>query len=235
MTSVLDRRPAHAPPPESRSEARRRRVVRLARSRWTRFGLPALAGLCALAAATALEFPALSNWYAGRAQQALAAQLDNPTIGSSKAVPGDGAAVGRIDVPAIGLDMVVVQGVTAGDLAKGPGHYPQTAMPCAPGNAGIAGHRTTFLHPFSNLNELAAGDTIEIVTPRLSCTYLVTGAPVAVSPRDTAVLAGSNGQSLLTLTTCTPRGSAAQRLVVQAVLLPKSLRPAPSSVKGNAA
>ncbi|HZU79988.1 MAG TPA: sortase, partial [Acidimicrobiales bacterium] len=96
-------------------------------------------------------------------------------------------------------------------------------------------HRTTFLHPFYDLNALHAGDVIDVSTPAVSCSYVVIGRPFAVSPKDTAVLADTPGQHILTLTTCTPIGSAAQRLVVRAVMLPASLRPAPSSVAGNAA
>jgi len=201
-------------------------MSQLAVSRWVRVGLPVLAVLGAAAAVVALEFPAISSLYTGNAQKALAAQLDDPTIGGVGAVPGNGNALGRIRIPSIGLDMVVVQGVTAGDLAEGPGHYPQTPVPCTAGNAGVAGHRTTFLHPFYDLNELKAGDVIDMSTRAASCTYRVTGTPVTVAPTDVAVLDKAVGQYELTLTTCTPRDSSAMRLVVQAVLLPGSLRPA---------
>ena len=212
-------------------------MLRLSQSRWARIGLPALAVVCAVAAALALSFPALSNWYAARAQRALAAQIDDPTVAGQPAAAagGEGHALGRIVIAAIGLDMVMVQGIGAGDLAEGPGHYPATAMPCTAGDAAVAGHRTTFLHPFYDLNELVPGDLIKVTTPPASCTYVVSGIPFAVAPGDTAVVAPTPGQWILTLTTCTPRGSARQRLVVKAVMVPSSLRPAPSSVAGNAA
>lgn len=237
MTSLLQRTTATSEADAASPRAGDGSLVRVAGSRWVRFGLPVLAVTCALGAFVALDFPAVSSWYASRAQHALAAQLDDPTFAGqvAKGVVGDGQALGRLTIPAIGLHMVMVQGVDAAALAKGPGHYPSTPMPCASGNAAVAGHRTTFLHPFYSLNALHAGDVIDVSTPAASCSYVVTGAPVAVSPKDTAVLANVLGQSVLTLTTCTPIGSAAQRLVVRAVMVPSSLRPAPSSVTGNAA
>ncbi|MHB8328429.1 MAG: class E sortase [Acidimicrobiales bacterium] len=212
-------------------------TARLVASRWTRIGLPVLAVLCAVVATLALAFPTISDWYASRAQNALSAELDNPIIAGqvARGTAGSGNPIGRIAIAAIGVNMVIVQGVGTGALAKGPGHYPGTPMPCTVGDVAVAGHRTTFLHPFYNLNELKVGDLIEISTPAASCTYLVAGAPFAVSPSDLAVVANSPGRYMLTLTTCTPRGSAAQRLVVKAVMLPASLRPAPSSVTRNAA
>ncbi|MHB8680728.1 MAG: sortase [Acidimicrobiales bacterium] len=197
-------------------------LERIAGSRWTRLGLPALAVLCALAAVAALAFPMLSDWYARHEQQVLAGELDNPAVGASLG-NASGSPIGRIEIPAIKVDMVVVQGTDAGALAKGPGHYPATPMPCTVGDVAIAGHRTTFLHPFSNLDELAPGDVIALRTPTLSCSYVVSQAPFSVLPSDTSVVANTPGQFTLTLTTCTPRGSASHRLVVKATLVPGSL------------
>ena len=181
-----------------------------------------LAALCALAALAAFEFPRLSDLYAQHEQHVLAGQLDDPALGSSSG--STGSAIGRIDIPAIKLDMVVVQGTDASALTKGPGHYPATPMPCAVGDVAVAGHRTTFLHPFYNLNELVPGDTIVMSTRTLSCRYTVTSAPFAVSPSDVGVVANTPGQFTLTLTTCNPRGSATQRLVVKAAMVPGSVR-----------
>lgn len=193
----------------------------MAHSRWSRFGLPTLAVLCALVAGAALAFPLLSGLYTRHEQQILAGQLDTPAVGAS--VGASGGAVARITIPAIALDMVVVQGTDAAALAKGPGHYPQSPMPCTEGNVAIAGHRTTFLHPFHDLNKLVPGDVIRLRTRSLSCSYAVTIPPFPVSPKDTTVVAGTPGAFNLTLTTCNPIGSAAQRLVVRASLVPGSL------------
>lgn len=137
--------------------------------------------------------------------------------------PGDGQPVGTIEIPAIGANFVVVQGTTTADLELGPGHYAGTALPGQPGNAAIAGHRTTYLAPFFNLNELTRGEPIYITTTQGRFEYQVTDTLI-VSPTDTAVLDPSPSPTL-TLTTCNPRYSAAQRLVVQASLVSP---PAPS-------
>src|SRR5215510_13361010 len=78
--------------------------------------------------------------------------------------PNDGSAVAHISIPAIGVDKVVVQGVALADLKKGPGHYPDSPLPGQPGNAAIAGHRTTYGAPFNRINELNPGDEILITT-----------------------------------------------------------------------
>ena len=75
--------------------------------------------------------------------------------------PPVGDAVGIIQIPKIGLERAVVQGIGVPDLRKGPGHYPATPMPGQLGNAAIAGHRTTYGAPFNRLDELAAGDPID--------------------------------------------------------------------------
>jgi sortase A len=132
------------------------------------------------------------------------------------AAPAEGQPVGFLQIPAIGLGQVIVEGVATGDLRMGPGHYAGTPLPGQPGNAAIAGHRTTYAHPFYNLNELVPGDRILIVTPQGIFLYRVRFV-TAVAPTDTSVLAPTN-RALLTLTTCNPRYSASQRLVLRAVL-----------------
>jgi sortase A len=131
--------------------------------------------------------------------------------------PGDGQPIGVIRIPAIGIDDVVVQGTDPTDLEKGPGHYAGTPMPGDPGNAAIAGHRTTYLHPFYDLNELRDGDPIYVTTVQGTFRYDVTGSAV-VQPTDVAVLDPTSTPTL-TLTTCNPRYSAATRLVVTASLV----------------
>jgi LPXTG-site transpeptidase (sortase) family protein len=217
------RRPAHA---LDRSRSSGSRFGRLARSRWTRYGLPCLAVVSALVAVAALAFPFLSDLYASHRQHALAAQLDDPAIQGqiAKGTVGAGRPIGRIVIPAIGLNMVMVQGVDTSALAEGPGHYPGTPMPCSVGDVAIAGHRTTFLHPFSALDELVPGDVVRLETPRLSCEYVVTRPPFSVLPSDVAVVADTPGSYTLTLTTCTPRGSASHRLIVKGVMVPGSAK-----------
>jgi sortase A len=131
--------------------------------------------------------------------------------------PPLGSAVGTIAIPKIGLSMVLVEGTGTAQLEAGPGHYPATPLPGEVGNVAIAGHRTTYLHPFYNLNELVPGDAIVIDTVQGFFLYQVL-TNMAVSPTDVAV-ALPTPTPTLTLTTCNPRYSAAQRLVVHAALV----------------
>jgi len=185
----------------------------------------------ALAAAAAFAFPSASGWYTSRAQHHLAARLQDPTIDAqiAQGTVGTGQPLGRIVIPAISLDMVLVQGVNAASLALGPGHYPGSPLPCSLGDVAVAGHRTTFLHPFFSLDRMRPGDVVEFQLPGVSCTYTVSQPPFAVSPDDVAVVGPTPGRATLTLTTCTPRYSAAQRLVVKAVLVPGSIRRPPTA------
>lgn len=132
-------------------------------------------------------------------------------------LPGAGEAAGRIEAPAIGLDWVFVQGVSVGDLKRGPGHYPQTPMPGQAGNAAIAGHRTTYGAPFNRIDELEPGDEIIVTTVQGRFRYLVTSQRI-VDPSAVEVLEPVEGANLLTLTSCHPKYSARQRIIVQAEL-----------------
>ncbi len=124
------------------------------------------------------------------------------------------AALGYLKIPRLHLDMVFVQGADEGSLRLGPGHYVGTPLPGQGGNVAIAGHRTTYLHPFWALNEMRKGDRITIETSNGVFVYRVEWVRI-VLPHDTSVLA-STARPSLTLTTCNPRFSAAQRLVVRA-------------------
>lgn len=130
--------------------------------------------------------------------------------------PDLGEAVARIQIPRIDLEKFVVEGVGVEDLKKGPGHYPGTVMPGERGNAAIAGHRTTYGAPFGRLDELEAGDPIVVTTKSGEFTYEVIESKV-VSPEDIWVL-DPTPDGRLTLTTCHPRYSAAQRLIIVAAL-----------------
>jgi sortase A len=134
-----------------------------------------------------------------------------------RVAPGKALAV--IDIPKIQVDnKVVVEGVARDDLRKGPGHVPSTVLPGQPGTFGVSGHRTTYGAPFYRLNELVKGDTITIVTRATIYTYTVSRTAI-VRPTDTQVLdnvRGADGKlkATITLTTCHPRYSARQRLIV---------------------
>ena len=140
-----------------------------------------------------------------------------PIVAPSTAAPAVGSPVGVISIPKIALSMVVVEGTGTDQLRSGPGHYTGTPLPGEAGNVAIAGHRTTYLHPFYDLNELVPGDAIDILTVQGLFIYHVVNSQT-VSPSDVDVVAAS-ASPMLTLTTCTPRYSASQRLVVQADLV----------------
>jgi sortase A len=146
-----------------------------------------------------------------------------PVAAATTAAPAEGMPVGTIRIPAIGLNQVVVEGTQTQDLRKGPGHYTGTPLPGQAGNAGIAGHRTTYGHPFYNLNDLKGGDPIVLTTVQGIFVYDVLRSQV-VAPSDATVLKNAPGDDL-TLTTCNPRFSASTRLVVTARLAHSQLFP----------
>lgn len=139
--------------------------------------------------------------------------------------PDDGSAVAHIVIPAIGVDKIVVEGVARSDLQKGPGHYPDTPMPGQEGNAAIAGHRTTYGAPFNRVDELVKGDEILVSTVQGTFRYEFDSFEI-VSPSQVDVV-DDKGDDRLTLTSCHPKFSARQRIVVTAFL---SDAPAPTPV-----
>ena len=161
-----------------------------------------------------------------------------PTIAPAVPAPAPGSPVGILSIPKISLSMLVIEGTDAAQLRSGPGHYPGTPLPGQAGNAAIAGHRTTYLHPFYDLDRLVPGDAIDVLTAQGWFVYRVTGSQ-AVDPSDVAVVAPTP-TPVLTLTTCNPRYSASQRLVVQAALVadvltaPAPTRPAHTTIAGAA-
>jgi sortase A len=147
--------------------------------------------------------------------------------------PPQGTVMAQLQIPKISLNQFVVSGTDESDLAKGPGHYLGTAMPGQAGNVAIAGHRTTHGAPFNRLAELSIGDPIYLTAANGErLTYVVSAVPVPVSPRDVSVL-NNFGDNRLTLTTCNPEYSAAQRLIVVAVYLPPGASHAPPIAKGT--
>ena len=139
-----------------------------------------------------------------------------------KVVPrrvGLGKPLAVLDIPKIRLDnKVIVEGVGRDELRNGPGHVPSTVLPGQDGTFGVSGHRTTYGAPFYRLNELAKGDTITVITREAIYPYTVTRTAI-VRPTDTQVLDNVKGpdgkpKATITLTTCHPRYSARQRLIV---------------------
>jgi LPXTG-site transpeptidase (sortase) family protein len=176
-----------------------------------------------------------------RAQDELRAEIsadwpDPPPVGTVAPAPseeppdevelGDGYAILRI--PRLGTEWawVVVQGVQMADLARGPGHYEDTANPGELGNFSIAGHRAGHGAPFANLDEIEVGDAVEVETATGVWTYTIDEGPTIIDPTDTWVVDPTPGQGSeadpsarrITLTTCHPRYGSSQRMYVSGVL-----------------
>ena len=131
--------------------------------------------------------------------------------------PEENVEFAYLSIPSLDLEAVVFEGVSGESLRKGPGHMPWTPLPGQPGNAVISGHRTTYGRPFFNLDQLKPGDRIEIETAIGIHVYLVRDSFV-VKPTDVWVTEDREG-GWLTLTTCNPKFSARERLIITAELV----------------
>ena len=143
-----------------------------------------------------------------------------PLILQVESPPDLGAAFALLRIPKLERledGWNVVEGVRTVDLRTGAGHMPDTALPGQPGNAVISGHRTTFGQPFHELDALDPGDRIEVDTALGTHIYAVREIRV-VKPTDVWVADPREG-AWLTLTTCHPKFSARQRLVIAAELV----------------
>jgi sortase A len=193
-------------------------LIELLRTKpWLRRVLSGLSVLLVLGGLGLVGYPFATNMWTDRIQARLEDQIASPELQQAykerKIETGD--SLTRIKIPALGLDTVVVEGITPSALRAGAGHYPQTPLPCEGGNVSIAGHRTTYGRPFGNVDQLKPGDTIELTTPIGGCVYQVAKDPWVVPPSEMSVLDPTAERSL-TLTTCHPKGSAAQRLIIRA-------------------
>tara|TARA_E500000081_G_scaffold75925_1_gene77577 strand:- start:1794 stop:3431 length:1638 start_codon:yes stop_codon:yes gene_type:complete len=124
--------------------------------------------------------------------------------------------VGRLIIFPSKVDHYVVYGSSLENLEFGPGYYLSTALPGTGGNFAVAGHRTTYGAPFKNLDRLSPGDNIYFQTNTNQYTYTVSEVRI-VDPSETYLLS-SFGDDRITLTTCHPKFSARQRLVVIGLL-----------------
>jgi sortase A len=155
-----------------------------------------------------------------------------PKAAPTTAAPAEGNPIGDIWIPRIGVNQVVVEGTATPDLRKGPGHYVGTPLPGQFGNAALAGHRTTYGHPFYSLDSVKVGDPIVLFTLQGIFVYDAVKTQV-VSPGDTSVIKNAFGD-FLTLTTCNPRFSASTRLIVTGQLAHSQLFPNAGLPAGNA-
>ena len=125
-----------------------------------------------------------------------------------------GDAVGRLLIPRLGLRVYVVYGTDPGSLKRGPGIDPRTAVPGSGQLVYVAGHRTTYGAPFSDIDKLRPGDSVTLQMPYATFTYRVTGRRIV---RATFLQAlESRGREEIALQACWPRFFASHRIIVYA-------------------
>ena len=181
---------------------------------------------------TAQQQDVLSQAFAGEPPIELEEDDDSGSIKVPEDFePGPGEAVFRMRIPRIDVDQVVVEGVGVEELKKGPGHYPscrpgfqrplctefEEMWPGEKGRVIVSGHRTTYGAPLFNLDRLEPGDEIVTETQWGDFTYEVTHSEI-VAP-DSLAIAVQSDKAEIVLTTCNPKFSASQRLVVFAELV----------------
>lgn len=149
---------------------------------------------------------------------------------AARAAPRSGTppVTGRIDIPKIGLSHTTYEGNTLAEIDHGPSHWPGTAMPGQPGNTVFPGHRVTHSRPFYWIDQLTSGDQVIFTTSSGRFVYEVTKAFV-VDPDDVWIIK-QTADPTFTIFACHPRGSAAQRYVVQGRLAgAPATRPPPTT------
>jgi sortase A len=192
--------------------------------RWTKRVLLAggvsMLGYCLFVAADAWHFQREQRARLEHLLQYKQASSDPRNHTSPSGSPKDwlpaanGGLIGRIDIPRLGLSVIVIEGVDHITLRRAVGHIPGTALPGQPGNVGISGHRDTYFRPLRNIQQ---NDIITLTTVLGEYRYRVVSTKV-VSPFDVAVLDPSQNETL-TLVTCYPfyyLGPAPDRFIVRA-------------------
>jgi sortase A len=129
----------------------------------------------------------------------------------------EGEPIGRIVIGRIGLNMVVIDGTDEASLEKGPGRDLRSYMPGQNRLVYIAGHRTTFLAPFSHINDIRVGDTIRLEMPYATFVYRMTSHRIVLAD-DLSVLRSPDHEEL-ELQACHPRFFATHRYIVYAKLV----------------
>jgi sortase A len=196
-----------------------------------RRGVSVLSLVLFLAGIAMFAYPVGTDFYSRFEQDHLKSQFSDPGTQQAylenKIKIGDGLTILRI--PKLNITRLTVQGTTPAALRAGVGHYVNTPLPGEAGNVGIAGHRTTFGRPFNRLDEMKPGDVVTLETPFAIYTYKAVppfdghSNPWVVTPNDFSVVSQGTGH-LLTLTTCNPKGSARQRLVLRLSLVGTQLK-----------
>lgn len=151
-----------------------------------------------------------------------AAPAPVPALAAAPAVVLEDGMLGRLEIPRLGMKIIVDEGVSTRVLRRAVGHVPQTALPGEWGNIVLAGHRDTFFRPLRNIQ---AGDAIALETPAGNFEYRVESI-VVTSPTDVALLKPTEDR-MLTLVTCYPFyyvGPAPRRFIVRARLMANPLK-----------
>jgi sortase A len=184
--------------------------------------------ILALAGVSMVAFPALTDVFQKYQQAHVPDRLSDPGFQQlwkqHRIKVGEGLTRLVIDNDRVNVNVLVVEGTTLAALEAGAGHYADTPFPCERGNVGIAGHRTTYGRPFNKINYMRAGDTVDLITPFARCTYRVVrpfdghANPWTVQPNNYSVVSqqGALGTGhWLTLTSCNPLGSDAERIILR--------------------
>lgn len=197
-----------------------------------RRGVTVLTVVLLLAGVALFSYPVGTDLYSDYRQRDLQDRFAAPAAVAAyqaRRVPvGDGLTTLRI--PALDVDVLVVEGTTPAALRAGAGHYVDSALPGEVGNVAIAGHRTTYGRPLNRMDQLVPGDVVHLETPLAVHTYTAVPAfdghanPWVVSPTELSVVRPDGGASILTLTTCQPKGSARQRLIMRFELTGTEMR-----------
>lgn len=222
MTAATAPTPSSPDSPLPHSRRPRRPLPARLAQRSLRAAIAGLALAAALAGTAVVAFSPATDAYQHRLQARLSTQLVSGTTRQAYAAGtvAEGGSLTRLRIPAIGTDVVVVEGTSASALRAGAGHYPGTPLPGEPGNVAVAGHRTTYGKPFADLDRLRPGDEIFFDTPLGSHRYRVTGQPFVVDKTDWSPVGPTPGPTL-TLSTCHPKRSDRQRLIVKGELVPE--------------
>ena len=143
-------------------------------------------------------------------------------------------AIGRVEIPKIGVSQPMFEGIDLDVLANGPGHWPGTAMPGDAGNTVVAGHRVTHSHPFLDIDQLQPGDQVVFTTAAGRFVYAVTQFFV-VTPNDTWI-ANPTSEPTMTLFACHPKHQKTHRYVVVGHLISaqRTAPPAPPPSRAQA-
>ena len=123
-----------------------------------------------------------------------------------------GQAIGRIRVPRLHLNMILVNGTDHDSLKKGPGRDLRTYMPGEGQLIYIAGHRTTYLAPFAHIDSMRRRDLVTLEVPYATFVYRVFRKKIV--PSDDLAVLNSQGREVVALQACHPRFFATNRYIV---------------------